>query len=115
MTYENTLEDYGITKTVTLLCRSNLIGGGGFGLNTIDVSKNNTKLIEFDYNAPFYRTVGIGLSIQSICGNEREAKDKIVYCHIGCVRNYDILNHLSDIKCPACDNEVYPKIWGFKM
>ena len=73
---ESTLESYGITNSVTLIWITVLTGGGGFGLNTIEVSKNNTKIIEFDDNAPFYRTVGNGLSIQAICGNEYEAKDK---------------------------------------
>ena len=73
---ESTLESYGITNSVTLICITVLTGGGGFGLNTIEVSRNNTKIIEFDDNAPFYRTVGNGLSIQAICGNEYEAKDK---------------------------------------
>ena len=88
-------------------------GGGGFGLNTIDVSKNNTRIISFDHNAPFYRTVGYGLSIKAICGNDCEAKDKIVYCPVGFVQDYDILQNLQNIRCPACENEVYPKNFGF--
>ncbi len=88
-------------------------GGGGLGLSTIDITKNNTRIIEFDENAPFYRRVNNGLSIQAICGNDCQAKDKIVYCYIGFVRNYNILNNLENIKCPACRNEVYPKNFGF--
>ena len=111
---KKTLENYGITKTVTITHIHIIEGGGGFvGLNTVDVSKNNTRIIEFDKNAPFYRVVGEGLSIQAICGNDCEAKDHIVYCHIGFVRDYDILQHLSEIKCPACKKEVYPKNFGF--
>ena len=110
---KKTLEDYGITRSVSILQTCSESGGGGFGLNTVDVSKNNTRIIEFDNNAPFYRIVGEGLSIQAICGNDCEAKDQIVYCLLGCVRDYDILQHLSEIKCPACKKEVYPKNFGF--
>ena len=90
-------------------------GGGpsGFGLNTIDISKNNTRIIEFDNSAPYYRYVCNGLNIQAICGNDCEAKDKIVYCKIGFVRDYNIFNNLENIKCPACGNEIYPKNFGF--
>ena len=110
---EKTLEYYDITRSVSILQTCSESGGGGFGLNTVDVSKNNTRIIEFDKNAPFYRVVGEGLSIQAICGNDCEAKDHIVYCQIGFVRDYDILQHLSEIKCPACKKEVYPKNFGF--
>ena len=110
---KKTLEYYDITRSVSIFQTCSESGGGGFGLNTVDVSKNNTRIIEFDNNAPFYRIVGKGLSIQAICGNDCEAKDHIVYCQIGFVRDYDILQHLSEIKCPACKKEVYPKNFGF--
>ena len=83
--------------------------GGGFGLNTVDVSKNNTRIVEFDENAPSYRIVGTGLSVKAKCGNENcKAYNDIVYCYLGCVRDFDMLNKLSEIKCPSCSNEVYP-------
>lgn len=110
-----TFSDYDIEEDDVIISSANNIGGGGFGLNTIDVSKNNTKIVEFDYNAPYYRTVGNGLSIQAICGSDCEAKDKIVYCPIGFVRNYDVLQNIGNgnIKCPACKNLIYPKNFGF--
>ena len=110
-----TFSDYDIEEDDVIKSSANNVGGGGFGLNTIDVSKNNTKIVEFDYNAPYYRTVGYGLSIQAICGSDCEAKDKIVYCPIGFVRNYDILLNIGNgnIKCPACKNLIYPKNFGF--
>ena len=110
-----TFSDYDIEEDDVIISSANNIGGGGFGLNTIDVSKNNTKIVEFDYNAPYYRTVGNGLSIQAICGSDCEAKDKIVYCPIGFVRNYDVLQNVGNgnIKCPACKNLIYPKNFGF--
>lgn len=110
---EKTFSDYGIEEGDTITSVSRSMGGGGFGLNTIDVSKNNTRIVEFDKNAPYYRMVGNGLSIQAICGNECEAKDQIVYYPIGFVRNYDILQNLGNIKCPACKNPIYPKNFGF--
>ena len=110
---KKTLEYYGITRSVSILQISEPVGGGGFGLNTVDVSKNNTRIIELDKNAPFHRIVGEGLSIQAICKNECKVKDHIVYCHIGLVRDYDILQHLSEIKCPSCKKMVYPKNFGF--
>ena len=75
----------------------------------------NNQIVEFDYNAPYYRTVGNGLSIQAICGSDCEAKDKIVYCRIGFVRNYDVIQNCGNgnIKCPACKNLIYPKNFGF--
>ena len=114
MSDDQTLSYYKIKDgDVIFTTRLNNKGGGGFGLNTIDVSKNNTKIIGFDHNAPFYRIVGYGLSIQAKCGNDCEAKDKIVYCPIGFVQDYDILQNLEEIRCPACKNEVYPKNFGF--
>ena len=110
---KKTLENYDITRSVSILQTCSESGGGGFGLNTVDVSKNNTRIIELDKNAPFHRVVGEGLSIQAICENECKVKDHIVYCHIGLVRDYDILQHLSEIKCPSCNNIVYPKNIGF--
>ena len=110
-----TFSDYDIEEGCEITTNDRSRGGGGFGLNTIDVSKNNTRIVEFDNNAPYYRRVGNGLSIQAICGSDCEAKDKIVYCPIGFVRNYDVLQSVGNgnIKCPACKNLIYPKNFGF--
>ena len=89
--------------------------GGGF-LATIDVSKNNTKILDFDPSAPSYRKVSGGLNIQGECSNERcEAYNKIVFCMIGYVSDYDIISDLKkkNIKCPVCHVEVYPNNYGF--
>ena len=51
-------------------------GGAGFGLCTIDVEKNNTRIIELDYKAPPYRSIGYGLSVQAICENDIFSKIK---------------------------------------
>ena len=112
---DKTFSDYDIEEDDVIISSANNVGGGGFGLNTIDVSKNNTRIVEFDNNAPYYRRVGNGLSIQAICGSDCEAKDKIVYCPIGFVRNYDVLQSVGNgnIKCPACKNLIYPKNFGF--
>ena len=112
---DKTFSDYDIEEDDVIISSANNVGGGGFGLNTIDVSKNNTRIVEFDENAPYYRRVGNGLSIQAICGSDCEAKDKIVYCRIGFVRNYDVIQNCGNgnIKCPACKNLIYPKNFGF--
>ena len=111
----NTLSYYEIEDGDIIQSNFKCLGGdpGGIGLNTIDITKNETRIVEFDSNAPYYRYVKNGLNIQAICGNECEAKDKIVYCKIGFVRDYNILHHFGDFKCPACHNEIYPKNFGF--
>ena len=88
-------------------------GGAGFGLCTIDVEKNNTRIIELDYNAPPYRNIDSGLSVQAICENDCVLKNQIIYTTLGFVTNYNILSHLNDIKCPKCQKTVYPKNFGF--
>ena len=88
-------------------------GGGGFGLSTIDIEKNNIRTIERDDNAPSYRMVDRGLSVQAICENECSLKNKLIYTTLGYVTNYNILSHLNDIKCPKCRKTVYPKNFGF--
>ena len=75
-------------------------GGAGFGLCTIDVEKNNTRIIELDYNAPPHRNIDYGLSVQAICENDCVLKNQIIYTTLGFVTNYNILSHLNDIKCP---------------
>ena len=113
---DETFSDYHIEEDDVIMT-INLFeaGGAGFGLNTIDVSKNNTRIVEFDKNAPYYRYVRYGLSIQAICGSDCEAKDEIVYCPIGFVRNFDVLQNIGNgnIICPACKNLIYPKNFGF--
>ncbi len=111
-----TLEEYKIKEGCILVEESNLLGGGmgGFGLNTVDVSKNNTRIVEFDKNAPEYRIVSAGLSVQAKCGNELcKAYNEVVYCCLGFVRDFNLINELSKILCPSCRNEVYPKNFGF--
>ena len=109
-----TLEEYKIKEDSILIEVARLEGGGGFGLNTVDVSKNNTRIVEFDKNAPNYRVVGPGLSVQAKCGNEQcKAYNDIVYCYLAFVRDFNLINKLSEILCPSCRNEVYPKNFGF--
>ena len=111
-----TLEEYNIKEGCILVEIARLEGGGmgGIGLNTVDVSKNNTRIVEFDKNAPDYRIVSAGLSVQAKCGNELcKAYNDIVYCYLGFVRDFNLINELSKILCPSCRNEVYPKNFGF--
>ena len=109
-----TLEEYDIKRTVTVTQVSILEGGGGFGLVTVDVSKNKYRIVEFDENAPFYRLVVRGLNVQAICGNGHcKAYNDLVNCTLGFVRDFNLINKLSEIRCPSCENEVYPKNFGF--
>ena len=110
---DKTFSDYGIVDGDTILKVDVSIGGGGFGLCTIDVEKNNTRIIEHDGKAPPYRTIDDGLSVQAICENDCVLKNQIIYTTLGFVTNYNILSHLNDIKCPKCKKPVYPKNFGF--
>ena len=61
----NTLAYYGIEDSDIIF--ASIVhkgGGGGFGLCTIEISRNNMRIIEYDPNAPKYRYVGFGLNIQ---------------------------------------------------
>ena len=110
---DKTFSDYGIEDGDTIVLPPESIGGGGFGLCTIDVEKNNTRIIEHDGNAPPYRSIGYGLSVQAIYENDCVLKNQIIYTTLGFVTNYNILSHLNDIKCPKCQKTVYPKNFGF--
>ncbi len=110
---DKTFSDYGIKDGYTLSLSTDVRGGAGFGLCTIDVEKNNTRIIELDYKAPPYRSIGYGLSVQAICENDCVLKNQIIYTTLGFVTNYNILSHLNDIKCPKCQKTVYPKNFGF--
>ena len=113
---KETLSYYNIEDDGIITSSSYQPGGGGtcgFGLSTIDISKNNTRIIRFDKSAPFYRYLCNGLNIQAKCCNDCQAKNEIVFCQIGFVRDYNISNNLENIRCPACGNEVYPKNFGF--
>ena len=109
---DKTFSDYGIKDGDTVFS-CDFYDGGGFGLCTIDVEKNNTRIIEHDGNAPPYRSIGDGLSVQAICENNCVLKNQIIYTTLGFVTNYNILSHLNDIKCPKCQKTVYPKNFGF--
>ena len=61
-----TFSDYDIEENDIIYSSGKIVGGGyaGFGLNTIDITKNQTRIVEFDPNAPFYRYVENGMSIK---------------------------------------------------
>ena len=110
---DKTFSDYGIKDGDIFFAFGEGLGGAGFGLCTIDVEKNNTRIIEHDRNAPPYRSIDYGLSVQAICENDCVLKNQIIYTTLGFVTNYNILSHLNDIKCPKCQKTVYPKNFGF--
>ena len=110
---DETILSYGIEEDDCITCFFPInLNIGGYSLKTIDVSKNQIRTLDFDDNSPKYRSVGLGLSIQSICTNECEAKNKIVFKTIGFVENYNLLSKL-DITCPVCNKTIYPINFGF--
>lgn len=94
---------------------SSVIGGGGFfGVETIDVSKNKTENIGFSNSGKHYRIVIYGLNIQSKCKNNNcIAYKDTIYVKIGFVKNWNLLNNLTKIVCPECKKRVVPLNFGF--
>ena len=77
---EKTFEEYGIEEDDNITSIELKGGGGFFGVNTIDVSKNKTKNLGFDNDAPIYRLVSYGLNIQSKCKNKNcKAFEDVIY------------------------------------
>ena len=73
---DKTFSDSGIKDGYIIsICRSPR-GGAGFGLYTIDVEKNNRRIIELDNKAPPCRSIGYGLRVQAICENDIFSKIK---------------------------------------
>ena len=109
-----TLSDNGVSNNSVISISEKGPVGGGCAINVVDVSKNQTRIIEFDPNAPFYRRVDYGLNVQAVCSNPNcKAYNDCIYCPLGFVCSYNIIKNLDQIKCPACKEEVYPKNFGF--
>ena len=75
---DKTFSDNGIKDGYILVLLPEFRGGAGFGLCTIEVEKNNTRIIELDDNAPPYRRIVYGLSVQAICENDYVLKLKYI-------------------------------------
>ena len=109
-----TLSDNGVRNNSVIFISHKGPVGGGCSINVVDVSKNQTRILEFDPNAPFYRRVNYGLNVQAVCSNANcIAYNDCIYCPIGFVSGFNILKNLEQIICPACKEEVYPKNFGF--
>ena len=93
------------------------VKGGGGGITTVDISKNNTRTISFSSTAPYYREVCDGLNIMSICKNKNNSCDALndfIYIKIGFVKNWNLCENLEKkVKCPVCDGRVKPLNYGF--
>ena len=91
--------------------------GGGGGITTVDISKNNTRTISFSSTAPDYREVCDGLNIKSICKNKNnscDALNDVIYIKIGFVKNWNLCENLEKkVKCPVCGGRVKPLNYGF--
>ena len=110
------INDYNIKEGDFLISirRNRIVGGGGIGLQTVDVSKNILKDIGFSETNKFYRRVNFGLSIQSTCKNKScIAHDDTIYIQLGFVRNWNLLNNLEKVVCPACNERAMPSNFGF--
>jgi len=112
---EKTFEDYGIEEDDNIIICDRFDGGGGFfGVNTIDVSKNKTKNLGFDYSAPNYRLVSYGLNIQSKCKNKNcKAFEDVIYIQFHFVTNWNLLENIDKVRCPECNARVKPINFGF--
>ncbi len=113
---DKTFKYYEIDEGDTIVIVDKVVGGGGFGFETIDVSKNQTKNIGFSNAGPYYQYVIPGLSIISECKGKKiecEAKNKRIYIKIGYIRNWDLHNNLNKVICPACKQRVIPLNFGF--
>ena len=93
------------------------VEGGGGGITTVDISKNNTLTLSFSSTAPNYREVCDGLNIKSICKNKNnscDALNDVIYIKIGFVKNWNLCENLEKkVKCPVCGGRVKPLNYGF--
>lgn len=112
---EKTFEDYGIENDDVITSNERSRGGGGyFGISTIDVSKNKTKNLGFDKEAPDYRLVSYGLNIQSKCKNKNcKAYEDIIYIQFNYVTKWNLLENIDKVRCPVCNSRVKPINFGF--
>ena len=114
---DKTFKYYKIKDGDEIYCIVNVEGGGGiFGIETIDISKNyGTNNMDFSSSAPSYRLIVSGLNIQSICKNNKIciANEKIIYVQIGFVTNWNLLLHQNEVICPECKRRVKPLNFGF--
>ena len=114
---DKTFEHYYIEDDDNITYNNTSQGGGFFGVETIDISKNyGTNNIDSSSSAPFYRLIESGLNIQSICKTNNKnciANEKTIYIPIGFVKNWNLLDHLNQVKCPECKEIVKPLNFGF--
>ena len=110
-----TFEEIGITKDTLIFIMNQAISGGG--IMTVDVSKNETKIVPFGNTGKKYRIVTQGLNIKSECKNSScEAYNDVIYIQIGYVTRWNLLNNLKEkVRCPSCNARVKPLNFGFWM
>jgi len=108
-----TFQEIGLLHDSTIYIITNVIAGGG--VRTVDVSKNQTKLLEFENTGKKYRYTTRGLNIQSKCKNKScEAYKDVIYIKIGYVMGWNLLENLKEkVKCPSCNERVKPLNFGF--
>ena len=106
-------EEIGLTSDSRISINNPAIAGGG--LMTVDISKNQTKIIPFGNTGKKYRLVCPGLNIKSECKNRAcEAYDDVIYIEIGYVQRWNLLDNLKEkVRCPSCNERVKPLNFGF--
>ena len=110
---EKTFKDYEIEDDDVIICSYEV--KGGCGIKTIDVSKNQMIVMGFNPSAPDYRYAIDGLNIISKCKKNKSciANQQTIIVQIGFVTNWNLLDNLKKIKCPKCNERVFPSNFGF--
>ena len=108
-----TFQEIGLTTDTRIAFCNQAISGGG--LMTVDVSKNQTKIVPFGNSGKKYRLVCPGLNIKSECKNRScEAYNDTIYIEIGYVTKWNLLDNLKEkVRCPSCNERVKPLNFGF--
>lgn len=98
-------------------------GGGGFGLEFIDIGASKPSTLPFSNSAPKWRLVKKGLNIFGICVNNtcKAYKKEVIYngkdlYSEGIIeKRFDMIENMDKIICPLCEKIITPKTCGFYL
>lgn len=106
------IKEYGINQNSTVSMVLNLRGGGG-QISFAKLEDGNMKIVQWSHDAPRWRVVKPGLSIESMCCNyECDAYRQFVIVNLG-YSFFDLAKDNDKLRCPMCDHTVVPKTCGF--
>lgn len=108
-------QKHSIINGVCILRLPRLCGGGGLGVDFVDLSNTNGfKRYRWSHRAPAWRITGQGLSLEGNCKNKScEAFQQQVIICIG-FGKFDLLKDTNDnSKCPRCHEYVEPITCAF--